>query len=135
MHSLSKKWHGISAGTPGRRFRDRYYHAHQSSKRKRNAFHRVVRLSAAAVLLALGVVFAVIPGPAIPLFFLAGALLASDWLWMAKVLDWIELRARRLFRRLTKVWHHLPAYGRVLLIILGAGLSATLTYGTFRLFH
>jgi hypothetical protein len=131
--SLSKKWHALSSGTPGRRFKDRYHRSHRGSK-KSNVLARVIRFSIAGVAAAIGVLLTVIPGPAIPFYFLAGALVATDWLWMAKVLDWVELRMRRVFTRIRRLWNRLPTAGKVALAIAGGCLSLASTYLTYRLF-
>lgn len=130
--SISKKWHALSSGTPGRRFKDRYYREHRRSK-KVNFAQRALRFVIAGVAVAIGVLLSVIPGPAIPFFVLAGALLASDFLWMAKVLDWAEVRLRKLSARGKRFWNRLPTAGKVMLVILGMGFSAAMTYTTFRL--
>ena len=132
MHtSLKKRWRALSAGTPGRRFRDRY-HRNQKNQQK-NWIGRIVRIVVAAVVLVGAAILTVIPGPAIPLFFLAGALIASDWLWMAKVMDRAEVFLRKIFKPIGKFWLHLPVYGRVLLAIATTTLSITASITIYRL--
>jgi hypothetical protein len=129
--ALSKHWHALSAGTPGRRFRDRYYRAKRA--KKTHLLGRVLRWIAAAGVLVIAITLTVIPGPAIPFYFLAGALVAADWLWMAKALDWIELKLRALWERAVRIWDRLPTAAHVALIILGGCLSLATTYGMYRL--
>ncbi len=95
MHhsSFAKQWHSLSAGKPGHRFRDRYYSNKKNSEQRWAG--RIVRFALAAVILVGAAVLTVIPGPAIPLFLVAGALIASDWLWMAKIMDRIEVGLRK----------------------------------------
>lgn len=126
-----KHWHQLIAGTPGRRFRDRYYRNQRSEKT--HPLQRIGRWILALVAFAGALVLTVIPGPAIPLFFLAGALIASDWLWMAKTLDWVEVKARAIWKKLARIWHRLPRSAHVALVILGCCCSVALTYGTYRL--
>lgn len=129
--SLAKRWHALSEGTPGRRFRDRYYRQKRSSK-SRNLLHTAVRFALAGVAVTIGVVLAVIPGPAIPFFFLAGALVASDWLWMARLLDWIEVKARAVAARVAKLWHPLPLAVKAILLIVGCSFSIASSYLLFQ---
>lgn len=132
MHtSLEKRWRALSAGTPGRRFRERYYRNQKNPKK--NWMGRLVRILFAAVVLVGASVLTVVPGPAIPLFFLAGALIASDWLWMAKIMDRVEVFLRKIFKPIGKFWLHLPVYGRVLLALVTTTLSITASITIYRL--
>ncbi|MDB6114838.1 MAG: hypothetical protein JWQ83_2002 [Lacunisphaera sp.] len=129
---LQQQWKILRAGQPGQRFQDRY-HRHQRSASAGNWLHRVGRFVAAALATAIGVVLVFIPGPAIVFFALAGALLASDCLWLARVLDWSEVKLRRLWNWGRRFWQHLSVAGRVALLAVGGGLSAATTYGVYRL--
>ena len=134
MHSyVSRQWRALSSGTPGRRFRDRY----ERNKRNKNRpwFGRVLRLLLAAVAFATGVLLTVIPGPATPLFLLAGALVATDWLWMAKVMDRVEVWLRKILKPVVKLWHRLPVYGRVALMLATSTASVITSYTVYRLMH
>jgi len=131
--SLAKEWRSLRAGTPGRRFRDRY-----QRNRKAQRQHwagRVLRFVLAALLLAGAIVLTVIPGPATPLFFLAGALIATDWLWMAKVMDRLEVWLRKIFRPVQHFWLGLPVYGRVLLALTTTSVSIATSITVYHLMH
>lgn len=108
---------------PGRRFRNRY-RSHRRSRSSKSLWRRLQRILLAVVALAIGVVLVFIPGPAILFFFMAGALLASDWLWMARTLDWLEVRLRAGWRRAQRWWKRLPWAGRIALLVAGGSLSA-----------
>lgn len=84
---------------------------------------------------AVGVVLMFIPGPAIVFFFLAGALLASDWLWMARLLDWSEVKLRSLGRRATQIWRGMSFGTRAAVIAAAGCLSVLTTYSAYRLMH
>jgi hypothetical protein len=129
--SWAKQWRALSSGTPGHRFRDRY----QRNKKdpKRHWAGRIVRVALAAVVLVGALTLTVIPGPATPLFFLAGALLASDWLWMAKFMDRLEVFLRRIFKPIGKFWLALPIYGRVLLALVTTTISITASITVYHL--
>lgn len=133
MNSLAQQWRSLSSGTPGHRFRDRY---HRNQKNKQQHWSgRFVRFLLAAVIFAGALALTVIPGPATPLFFVAGALIASDWLWMAKVMDRVEVFLRKIFKPIGKFWHKLPVYGRVLLAIATTSISITASITVYRLMH
>jgi hypothetical protein len=131
--SFAKQWRSLSSGTPGHRFRDRY-HRNQKAK-DRPWFGRILRFVLAAVIFTGAIILTVIPGPAVPLFFVAGALIASDWLWMAKVMDRAEVFFRKIFKPIGKFWLNLPVYGRVLLAIVTTSLSITASITVYRLMH
>jgi len=133
MHhsSFAKQWHSLSAGKPGHRFRDRYYSNKKNSEQRWAG--RIVRFALAAVILVGAAVLTVIPGPAIPLFLVAGALIASDWLWMAKIMDRIEVGLRKIAKPVGKFWQNLPTYARVLLALLMTTLSVTASIVMYRL--
>jgi len=128
---LPRKWNVFSHGKPGHRFQDRY-HAHHDRGASQGVWQRLQRILLALAAAAVGVVLVFIPGPAIVFFFLAGALLASNWLWMARTLDWLEVKLRKGGKRATRTWRHLSASGRAALIAAGGGLSVATMYGAYR---
>lgn len=122
--ALHKKWHLLPDGRPGERFRNRY-HQHQRSKR-RGLGGMILRFLLAGVAAAIGFILVFIPGPAVVFFLIAGALLAADWLPVARLLDWGEVHARRIWARARKVWAGLstPARVAVVAVALLAGAAA-----------
>lgn len=131
--ALKQQWHGLQRSSPGHRFQNRY----ASAQRQRNrvpVWQRVLQIGIAAVLVAAGVVFVFIPGPAILFFALAGAMLASESRTVARALDWTELRGRAGWRRSTRFWTHLDAGGRIALILFGVVLLAAAGFVAWRIF-
>jgi hypothetical protein len=129
--SFARRWRSLAAGTPGRRFRDRYHRNRRS--RHQHWAGRLVRWVAAAVLLVVGLILTVIPGPAIPLLLLAGALLATDSLWLSKALDRLEVVARKFLRPVARFWLRLPVYGRILLALLTTTISIATSVTVYHL--
>lgn len=127
-----RQWNVHRQGRLGHRFQNRY-HAHRKSPGRKNLLRRLVHLVLAAIFTAIGVVLAFIPGPAILFFFLAGATLASDWLWMARLLDWLEVKLQAGWKWALAKWRGLPPAGRIALVVAGGCLSAVTTYGAYRL--
>ena len=64
----------------------------------------------------------------------AGTLLASESLYVARFLDWMEVQLRMLWKWGMRHWVQTPTWGRVLLVMAVAVLSATSTYLSYRLF-
>src|SRR5687768_16506516 len=88
-------WRDLKRGRPGRRFQDRYERA-RHEEASTGAAQRIGLIVAALVCFAIGLVLAVMPGPAVVFFFLAGGLLATESPWVARFMDWGELKIRKL---------------------------------------
>jgi len=122
-------------GRPGQRFKDRYAEARKSradaswAQRAR----RGLRLLLALVAIVIAVMLMFIPGPAVLFYFFAGTLLASESLYVARLLDWIEVRLRASWKWGKGHWGRTPAWGRATLVTLVVCLSATSTYLSYRL--
>ena len=124
FNSLTRQWHGLKRGTPGRRFQASHAAARQ---RKSPWLHRLLSFGLALVALALGLFFAVMPGPAVVFFAIAGALLATESRPLAIALDWSELRFRELAHWAKRHWQRLGTPGRVAVVAVGAASSIGMT--------
>ena len=117
---------------PGRRFRDRYDRRHQESRS---------RLSPSSVLYIVGGVLLVVaslflgpaPGFGFGTAFIGLALLASEFLFIARFLDKAEVRLRSLGREFRDIWRTLPFAGKVLLVAVVVILVVAVLYGLYRL--
>ena len=89
-------WLGFVKGIPGRRFGGHYLRLRGT----RGALRRASAIAGGTLLLVLGLLMLPTPIPGLGAFLmLAGAaLLAGESRRMAAALDWVELRARRLWR-------------------------------------
>lgn len=131
-----KKWHFIPRGKPGQRFRDRYHRQHRARQSRPVALiPMLIRLFLALLAFLVGVVLVFIPGPAVVFFFLAGGLLATDWLSVARLLDWSEVHLRKLASRMRRVWNKLSWAARLALLATGGLISLATTYGFYRVMH
>lgn len=131
LESLQAHWREFTRGTPGRRFRERYERGHRRNLRTQWTT-RIIRVVLAVTAIAIGLVLAVLPGPAVLFFLAAGMLLAAEWLWAAKLLDWLEVRLRRLGRIALRLWRRLSASARVVLIALGVMVGGVTTWGLYQ---
>lgn len=92
---MRQSWRELRRGEPGQRFQERYH-------RNRGAdtgAGRWLRLGAGAVLLVLGLLMLVTPGPGLVALAVGAALLAGEFRAIARFLDWAELRVHRLAAR------------------------------------
>ena len=103
LSRLKHRWSAFKRLEPGQRFQTEY-RRHRESEAGKSLAHRVLYLVLGVVALAVGVVLAFIPGPAIVFFLLAGALFAMQSLWVARALDWTELRTRALVKAMRRRW-------------------------------
>ena len=125
-----KTTHWLPAGPPGRRFRNHYY-ANQRTRRRGRILAMVLRFFLSTVAAAIGFVLVFLPGPAIVFFVLAGALLAADWLPVARVLDWAEVRARWRWHCIKRLWRRLSRPTRVALGIATATAGVAAGCGVY----
>ncbi len=130
-NSLTHEWHLLKRGRAGHRFETRYESAKKARKNAAwsDQLGRIVRLFVALGLLAIGVVLVFIPGPAILFFFVGGGLLASESRFIARVLDWTEVKGRALWKWSSRHWRalHVPGKAGVIftaicLVLVGSWL-------------
>jgi putative transmembrane protein PGPGW len=95
VQSLKSSWNDLASSPPGKRFQNRYEKKQQDGQSR----GRVVKLVAAGLLLAIGIVLLVVPGPGSLVIVLGAALLAEESKRVARGLDEMEVKVRRLFRR------------------------------------
>jgi len=95
---LKQRWRRFLAAPSGTRFQAHYrrQHAH------RGLVRTMVAIGAGLLLIALGIVLLVLPGPGLLIGAIGAALLAGESLLVARALDWIDRQATRLWRRLRR---------------------------------
>jgi hypothetical protein len=132
---LRRQWCSLKKGRPGHRFQERYEVA-KKARHTAGGMHqvfRVFRMVLAVGALAVGFVLMFIPGPAVIFYFIAGSLFASESKVVARLLDWLEVKARAAGKKAKSHWNNLPKWGRSVLIGCGACLSAASAYVSYRL--
>jgi hypothetical protein len=123
-------WRDLKRGRPGSRFEDRYERAR---RRERAAGKRIILLAAGIGCFAIGVVLSVIPGPAILFFMLAGGLLASESRFVARAMDWSELKLRKLVAWAKQHWKRMSPATRVAVVALALCCLAAAAFVGYRL--
>ncbi len=133
--TFKQRWQALTKGRPGHRFQDRYAAAKKSradaswAQRGR----RVLRLLLALVAVVIGAFLMFLPGPAVLFYFFAGTMLATESLYLARLLDWTEVKLRALGKWGQRHWTQTPTWGRAALIGFVVCLGATSTYISYRL--
>jgi len=105
FNDLKRKWCELRNGRPGHRFQE-------GAKRSRRAracqswAERFLPPMIGIILFAGGIILCFMPGPGIPLLILGAAMLAERSITIARLLDWLEVRLRRVINRGRTWWRH-----------------------------
>lgn len=129
--ALRAGWQRLRNGEPGRRFQDRYRASRQGDRR--GLIGRIVRFVAAGVAVAIGIVLVFIPGPAILFFAVAGMLLATESLAVARFLDWSEVTLRRLTGYARRTWCAWPLGAKITAGVIAAAVVGAAALAVYRL--
>ncbi len=76
--------------------------------------------------------FGVLPGPGTLTFFVGLGMLAGEFRPVARLLDWAEVGARKLARRVGGVWRS-SAAGKVVVVSVAAICVAAVLYAAYLL--
>jgi hypothetical protein len=101
-------WHELKRLPAGHRFEMHYEREHRDDQRM-SPLKMLAHWSAVLVCLAIGVILVFIPGPAVVFFALAAALAAAHSRWVARALDAIEVKIRRLVHAARGRWKRLSS--------------------------
>ena len=124
--NLQNAWRRFRDGTPGKRFEQRY----RASRASGGALKRTLSAAVGVLLIGAGAVLLAIPGPGLLVIAFGAALIGQESLWVARVLDRLELAGRAIARDGRRWWKKTPIALRVgavvaiLVILAGAGLGA-----------
>ena len=112
---MKQEWRQFKHDRPGERFEN-----HRCRMDRHPTWHKVVRAVAGFALIALGVVFCILPGPGTVGIVFGLALLAGMSKSIAHLLDRVEPKLRRGLHRAHEFWRHLSTPRRVLLVAVAA---------------
>jgi hypothetical protein len=87
---------------------------------------------AGLILVAGGVVLCFIPGPGLPLIVIGAGLLGDEWRPGARVMDWLELRARKIITWGCRWWNRAPKVARHAVIVMAVLAVGGAAYGGYR---
>jgi len=99
VEGLKRRWERLKAGQPGARFQRQYRENRESRK---SGLQRWGLVAAGAGLMLVGIIGLFVPGPGTLFIAVGGAVLARESLAVARALDWVEVRGRRLWRRVRR---------------------------------
>ena len=93
----------------------------------------MILILAALVCLVIAAVLSVFPGPAIPFFVIAGGLLATESLTIARLMDWSEVHARCVIAWGKTRWRRWPKPAKMGVGFLLVCCSLALSYTGYRI--
>jgi uncharacterized protein (TIGR02611 family) len=124
FRSLRSGWRVLKRGRPGRRFQE-LHEFRRKQRAKRGAAPRALVLGIGIVLVIVGPIAGMVPGPGGIMVFLGGlGVLASEVTFVARWLDWCEPKVRRSWSRVRQAWRRAKKPARV-----GACLAAAAVLG------
>lgn len=127
LQRLKTNWRELKDHEPGKRFQERYHRGHHTGK---GGLRKLLFIGSGILVLAAGVFFLPAPGPGFLILLVGAGLLAEGSLVAARVLDWTEIRLRRLAAWGLRVWRGASLPVRIALVFaailfaLGAGYAA-----------
>lgn len=132
IERVKESWRTFRQSPPGQRFQERY--------RRRQRKHRgpldparIFYVSAGGTLALASALLGWAPGLGWVTFFIGLALVAGELRPVAVLLDWLELRLRRVYRRLRSLWERSPGAVRILISAAALACAAALGYGAYYL--
>ena len=131
LERLYHSWDLLKGHTPGERFQNYYNYRRKNSG---NLFSRIALLGLGALTFFIGLFFLLTPAPGIITVCIGAALLAQESLWMARLLDGLELTLRRRSGFSLEFWQNSSSTVRLLVTLFTLALSTAVMIATFRWF-
>jgi hypothetical protein len=133
MERIREDWHHFASGRAGLRFRERY-RLHQSRrKRDRLDLVRLAYIAGGVMLVLVSALFGWLPVLGWGTAILGFAMIAGEFYPAARLMDRLEVRARKLFKPLGKAFVRLPAWAQLSISLTIAVSTFALVYGMFSL--
>jgi uncharacterized protein (TIGR02611 family) len=130
LREIQEAYAEFRATPPGRRFRER--HLRRKEWRKGSRLRRTLKVVAGLLLFVVGLIMMPAPGPGIVVVFPGAALLADEFLFMARLLDKAEVLLRKAVGWVWDRFRRLSRPLQVLAVLLAFSLGAAMAYGAWR---
>jgi len=134
MERIRERWHLFATGRAGLRFRERY-RLHQSRRNRRGPFDlvRLFYIVGGIVLVLVSALFGWLPVLGWGTAILGFAMIAGEFYPVARLMDRLEVRARKLFKPLGRTFLRMPAWAQLSVSLTIAVSTFALVYGIFSL--
>jgi Putative transmembrane protein (PGPGW) len=127
-----RSWRLFTSSKPGDRFQVRYYY-HRQSRHGRSSLSRIFNIVVGSVLVVFSVFFGWAPGPGTLTLVIGLSMLGSEFLAVARFLDWAEVRLRKLAHLVGSVWRSSPV-GKVVVVLVALTLVFAFGYVIYSVF-
>ena len=127
-----RSWRLFTSSKPGDRFQVRYYY-HRQSRHGRSSLSRIFNIVVGSALVIFSIFFGWAPGPGLLTLVIGLSMLGSEFLVVARFLDWAEVRLRKLAKWARNVWKSAPPAGKALIVLAIVTSVAALGYGVYYL--
>jgi uncharacterized protein (TIGR02611 family) len=129
LGSVQESWRQFKGSKPGQRCQDRY---HRLQRTGRSRFRRILNVVVGLAIAIGGLVLGWAPGLGTLSFFLGMGMIAGEFRPLACLLDWAEVRGRKLASWVKDIWR-LSAAGKTLVVSAAALCVAAVLYVTYLL--
>lgn len=119
LQALKKQWRELASAPVGHRFQTHYRRKHQRGR----SSHRIGKLFLGITLVVAGVLLLFIPGPGSVLIVIGAALLGEESLVIARWLDALEIRLRKISSSALRKWRRASLLARSSLVLVTAVLA------------
>ena len=131
IDQAKQNWYEFKRSQPGYRFQERYNRRQQTTSGPFDP-KNLLYLAVGIVIIVVGVVLAPIPGPGGVIAFVGLAFIGAEFLPIARLLDWGEVRIRGLVRWARDVWRVLPLGMQVGIGLIVALIVVAVGYGAYQ---
>jgi hypothetical protein len=125
-------WRHFSRGRAGLRFRERY-RLHQSRRRGGFDIVRISYIVGGALLIALSALLGWLPVLGWGTAILGLSMIAGEFYPVARLMDWLEVRARQLLRPVGKALVRMPTWAQLSVSMIVSVSTFVLMYGLYSL--
>jgi uncharacterized protein (TIGR02611 family) len=112
---FTQTWRRFKAGNPGQRFQQEFRRPRSAG---RSPIQQALLILGGLLLMAAGLLLLFIPGPGLVFLFVGGFLIAQQSLVAARVLDWSEIRLRKLLAWSLRAWRRYSTNLKLLLVVV-----------------
>ena len=131
--AFKRHWRELRSSRPGRRFQEQY-ERHQRARQQHSGFRKFAQPAVGFAIVAVGLAFCVLPGPGLPFVIVGAALLARESLLVARPMDWLELRIRKILGWLRRQWSRTTLVGKCAAVVLAIAAVSGAGYGGYQFF-
>ena len=128
MKEMKQDWWEFTESKPGERFQNRY--RRRQEEEQGHLAKRIFLIILGAIIAVGSLVLAPLPGPGWATVFLGLMILAGELLPAARLLDWLELRLRKLWKFIQHVWRS-SVLGKVAVVVAAVTLAAAVFYTVY----